>query len=85
MKEDSDSGVVINDVASENTKIRRSVSEVMRATEDFTLSDKNQLIREEHLTFVDDKGRYLDHVVCSDKKGPTLSRNLMIHSISLSF
>ena len=40
---------------------------------DLTLNDKNQFKREEHLTFVDKNEQYLDHVACSDKKGPTIS------------
>ena len=81
MKEDSDSGVVINDVDPENRKIGRSVSEVMRAREDSTLRDK------EIKTFdVGDKNQkrlYLNHRSVTRLKDLKYKRISKTHSRSL--
>ena len=44
---------------------------------DLTLALKNQLIMEEHMTFVDTAGNYIDHRTLSNKKSTTISGHVM--------
>ena len=44
---------------------------------DKTLAIKNQLVNEEHLTFVDENGDYLDHAAISNKKAVTQTGKLL--------
>ena len=44
---------------------------------DLTLTLKNQLVKEEHMTFVDTSGNYLDHRTLSNKKSVTIKGHVM--------
>ena len=44
---------------------------------DKTLTIKYQLVNEEHLTFVDENGDYLDHAAISNKKAVTQTGKLL--------
>ena len=44
---------------------------------DNTLTLKNQLVKEEHMTFVDKCGNYVDHKTLSNKKSVTISGHIM--------
>ena len=44
---------------------------------DNTLTLKNQLVKEEHMTFVDKSGNYVDHKTLSNKKSVTISGHIM--------
>ena len=50
------------------------------ARADFTLFDRNQIKREEHLTVVDQNGNYMNHHVLPNKLAATVS-NAVIHDI----
>ena len=81
MKEDSDSGVVINDVDSENRKIGRSVSEVTRGREDSTLNDKD--IKTVDVGDKNQKRLYLNHRSVTRLKDLKYKRISKTHSRSL--
>ena len=42
---------------------------------DLTLMPKNQMAREEHLTFISTNG-YVGHEACDNKKGPTIASKI---------
>ena len=44
---------------------------------DFTLMPKNQVKREDHLTFVDEKGNYINHFSPSNKKAKTILNDVL--------